>query len=80
MGAVQESQTTSDPRGQPGGLVLSAQHSLPSDKAHCSLRRLDAALSPALGIVLALSPQQILRWSGFLGQPPSLTSEAGHRP
>ncbi len=21
-----------------------------------------------------------LRWSGFFGQPPSLTSEAGHRP
>ena len=24
--------------------------------------------------------QGILRWSGFPGQPPSLTSEAGHRP
>jgi len=23
---------------------------------------------------------KILRWSGFPGQPPSLTSEAGHRP
>ena len=25
-------------------------------------------------------PWQQLRWSGFSGQPPSLTSEAGHRP
>jgi hypothetical protein len=25
-------------------------------------------------------PRRRLRWSGFSGQPPSLTSEAGHRP
>jgi hypothetical protein len=25
-------------------------------------------------------PQQGVRWSGFSRQPPSLTSEAGHRP
>ena len=48
---------TTTPGANLGGFVLSAQQSLFSDKAHCCLRRLYAALSPALGIVLALSPQ-----------------------
>ena len=30
--------------------------------------------------VLIVVPAHKLRWSGFSGQPPSLTSEAGHRP
>ena len=34
------------------------------------------ALLNSLTVVLAGR----LRWSGFSGQPPSLTSEAGHRP
>ena len=50
---------TTTPGANLGGFVLSAQHSLPSDKAHCSLSRLDAALSPALDIVLALRAQQV---------------------
>jgi hypothetical protein len=59
---------TTTPGANLGGFVLSAQQSLLSDKAHCSLRRIDAALSTALllrrslrlGIVLALSPEQVL--------------------
>jgi hypothetical protein len=27
-----------------------------------------------------VSQRVTVRWSGFFGQPPSLTSEAGHRP
>ena len=39
---------TTTPGANPGGFVLSAQQSLLSDKAHCSLRRLDAAVGAAL--------------------------------
>ena len=45
---------TTTPGANLGGFVLSAQQSLLSDKAHCWLRRLDAAVGAALGIVLPL--------------------------
>ena len=45
---------TTTPGVNLGGFVLSAQQSLLSDKAHCSLSRLDAAVGAALGIVLTL--------------------------
>lgn len=48
---------TTTPGANPGGFVLSAQQSLPSDKAYCSLRRLDATLGPAFGVGLALRAQ-----------------------
>jgi hypothetical protein len=52
-----EDKTT--PGANLGGFVLSAQQSLLSDKAHCCLRRFDAAVGAAFGIVLPLGPQYI---------------------
>ena len=45
--------------------------------------QLEADLAAGLSNATASTPEaqfKALRWSGFFGQPPSLTSEAGHRP